>query len=1068
MYNNRTKTEKEEKGVKNMNKVKYFINSYHTRIKAGLVAFSLIMTTGCTALVGPKNNDDDKDHNHTQKPGTTEVGGFDHDHDHEENPVIQEPVKNIEIEIKPGVVIEVDGSLFPNVENLNNDEIKAILDDLEREQKEQGKAPIVDPSINKPETEKPKNPVKPNKPSETDETEKEHKHEFGDWFAYSDELEERVCSCGEIETRDHSYELTKTSYATYSNGTHYVVDTMTCGTCGHNFVKAHKDVCNLEFSGYDDDYEYHTCHECGFVDKVEHNLKETSNDGKIATYTCENEGCNYTTTVDLTKNPEKPNEDNEQTPEKHQHEYSDWVSLNDDLEVRYCLSCGRADTRSHDYGITSTTYINMGESGHKRETVQTCKNCKHEKTTTSKILGHNIVEKDNGDGTITYTCSQSGCDYTKTIQKVDHTTHNWVETSRSIGAPATEDIHYVNVTYTCTIGGEKRTESQKENCTLSEGTTSTKFDSQYHWKESIGTCECGNHINKITDKIAHNITSTVSYENKGDAGHNVITTKKCDCGYISKTSVLEGHNLDNGTTNTDGSVTYKCTSLGCGYTKTVTKEHTEHDWKETGRSIKDPASTETHYVEVSYKCSCGETKTETITESCTMTPGVSTTNYDDNYHWTETKVSCKCGNSKIEVSNKVAHTMGEWKQINDTEEQRSCTGCGHTEKRNIQHSHTWVETGRKVGSPAGDSSHSITISYTCSCGETKTETKTESCTMTSTGNSITKYDASGHWTESQVKCECGNTKNVKSAVTPHDTSNTVTGNPVPYNDTQHRIPTVVKCSCGYSSTPTYTYENHSWKEEDKGTYIQYTCACGAHKEVQKEEHGEHTYRANSVDNGNGTHTTTYTCTNTKGTCNARTYTETVPHSYTSVQDGDVIIYTCNCGASYTEFVDEPVEPPKPVHNHNYRASSSNNGDGTHTTTYTCTSTVGECDNRTYSETVPHSYTSVQDGDVIIYTCNCGASYTEFADDFVEPENKIIASVTSTPSATKVQSTFAGVKSVEEILASAKSVDDILKDIPEVEDILAGTATVDDLIAAQQTDDKDKQTDQGEAYTFKPL
>ncbi len=69
-------------------------------------------------------------------------------------------------------------------------------------------------------------------------------------------------------------------------------------------------------------------------------------------------------------------------------------------------------------------------------------------------------------------------------------------------------------------------------------------------------------------------------------------------------------------------------------------------------------------------------------------------------------------------------------------------------------------------------------------------------------------------------------------------------------------------------------------------------------------HGEHTYRNDgSTDNNDGTHTTTYTCTNVKSTCNARTYTETNPHSYTSYPDGDIMVYRCECGNSYSEFID---------------------------------------------------------------------------------------------------------------------------------------------------------------------
>lgn len=1039
-------------------RVKYFINSYHKNIAAGALALNLLFTSACSALVGNKKDE--------HSPDDFRPGLEDHNHDHGtpiEEPS-KEPVKNIEIEIKPGLIVEVDGSLFPNVDNLDNEEIKAILEDLEQKQKEEGKAPIVDPSIKGSEETKPSIPSKPAGTT----PDANHEHKFGEWEFYDDEKEARNCECGEVESREHKFEHTKTSYATYSDGTHYEVDTFTCGQCGHKVYKAHKENCELRFRDYDNTLEYHICDECQYVAEVEHNMQVTAIDNNIATMACQNEGCLYTNTVDLSeKENDKPGINYPGVPDIpfHKHTFTDWSSLNDNVETRFCKGCGKLESRPHDFETVSTTYENQGDAGHKRLTFEKCKHdsCQHEKSTKSGVLGHSLVTKNNADGSTTYSCDKTGCGYTKTIQNTEHNTHKWVETSRTVVGPATEDIHYLDIAYTCTIGGELRIEHTKENCSITGGVVTTKYDDNSHWTETAGKCECGNAKTVTSPKQAHDKKVTTKYVNTGEAGHYLETNEKCSCGY-NKTikGNVTNHTLDGGKLNADGSTTYKCTAEGCGFTKVDKIEH-EHDWKETGRSVKEPVGAETHNLEISYKCSCGETKSETRIVNCTMKPGPSTTNYDSNFHWTETDSKCECGNTKTIVSNKVTHSMTEWTQINDKEEQRNCTGCGHTEKRNIEHTCVWVETDRKVGSPVGDSSHNVEITYTCSCGKTKTETKTVDCSMSPTGNTVNKYDASGHWTESQVKCSCGNTKNTKSPVAPHDTSHVEKGSPVPYNESQHRIPTVTKCSCGYSSTPTYTYESHSWTEQDKGDYILYTCVCGEQKEVQKEQHGDHHYRVDSLtDNGNGTHTINYTCTNTKGTCNARTYTETVAHSFTSYPDGDIIVYRCDCGYSYSEFIDEPEPEPVPDHDHHYRNDGSkNNGDGTHTTSYTCTSTVGECDKRTYSETSSHSYSSYADGDIMVYRCECGDSYSEFIDDIIVDDNSI-ASVTSKPET-------ASAKSVEDILASSKSVQDILKDAATVEDILSGTASVEDIIAAaQQLDEQSKQDDQGEAYTFRPL
>lgn len=68
---------------------------------------------------------------------------------------------------------------------------------------------------------------------------------------------------------------------------------------------------------------------------------------------------------------------------------------------------------------------------------------------------------------------------------------------------------------------------------------------------------------------------------------------------------------------------------------------------------------------------------------------------------------------------------------------------------------------------------------------------------------------------------------------------------------------------------------------------------------------EHTHRyiakGTPTDNGDGTHTVTYVCQNSG--CDNPTYTESTSHSYTSYVDGDIIIYTCSCGAEYADFID---------------------------------------------------------------------------------------------------------------------------------------------------------------------
>lgn len=65
---------------------------------------------------------------------------------------------------------------------------------------------------------------------------------------------------------------------------------------------------------------------------------------------------------------------------------------------------------------------------------------------------------------------------------------------------------------------------------------------------------------------------------------------------------------------------------------------------------------------------------------------------------------------------------------------------------------------------------------------------------------------------------------------------------------------------------------------------------------------EHNYSPTGItNNGDGTHTVTYKCTNNDYECNAKTKAEIEPHTYTSSEMFGIITYTCACGDSYVEI-----------------------------------------------------------------------------------------------------------------------------------------------------------------------
>lgn len=269
--------------------------------------------------------------------------------------------------------------------------------------------------------------------------------------------------------------------------------------------------------------------------------------------------------VKPTPTPDQKPENNKPVDKHDFHRFGDWVSINDDLEQRTC-PCGAKETRAHKYTAKTTT-----------------------------------VQNKNGTHTIVVTSTCVNCGHKKTISE-------------------TKKCNYSEWTYDAASGLEKRecslchyVETRAHNHDYNK---IVKCDSEYEYK----SCICGQEI-----KVAHNFDKgtlnadgsttykclNCGYEktiekNQEETHHHsykiydwdeTYEYKKCSCGKTTKVK----HELDNGTLNADGSVTYKCKHDDCGFTKTIRKEDPHvHSFK----LVSWDANGET------YKCSCGEVKTD--------------------------------------------------------------------------------------------------------------------------------------------------------------------------------------------------------------------------------------------------------------------------------------------------------------------------------------------------------------------------------------------------------------------------------------------------------------------------
>ena len=280
-----------------------------------------------------------------------------------------------------------------------------------------------------------------------------------------------------------------------------------------------------------------------------------------------------------------------------------------------------------------------------------------------------------------------------------------------------------------------------------------------------------------------------------------------------------------------------------------------HAWREASRT--EPTCTQAGSV--TYTCSCGETRVETIApaghdwgdwkvtqEAHCDTPG------------SREHVCSVCGRTGVEIITAPGHAWDAWETVKEPTcapglERRVCDVCGEEETRDIPATaaHTWG------GWTAGADSHSRTCS---ACGETE-----------SGSHSVTEWLHMGEANHQGICSVCqGSVTNTAAAEWTYT-----------YVDGNTHTKT---CSlCGYEDMSD-TAHTPGYVDNGDGTHTQTACTlCQPDGSGQPEAC---TYGAWQPDTGAGTHT--HTCTLCGGT-------ETESHTWSV--DNDALTAKCDiCGA----------------------------------------------------------------------------------------------------------------------------------------------------------------------------
>ena len=815
-----------------------------------------------------------------------------------------------------------------------------------------------------------------------------------------------TCHCGDTYTADkvaalgHDYKTVVTKPTCTAGG----YTTYTCATCGHSYTAdqvaalghsyksvtvqatctadgsiTHTCACGesytevIKATGHDykaavtaptcteGGYTTYTCH-CGdtyVADEVEalgHTYqakvtKPTCTEDGFTTYTC---ACGHSYTADVV------------AALGHSHKsVTVEATCTTDGSVTYTCVCGDSyveviKAHGHDY-TTVVTVPTCTEAGF---TTHTCATCGHSYTTDKvAALGHSYTSV-----VLAPTCIAEGC----TVHSCTTCGHRYI--SDRVAALG-HDYESVTVAPTCTADG-----SVTYTCHCGEFYVEV-IEALGHNHQAVTveatcavdgsvtyTCHCGDSYAEVIKATGHDHKATVTAPTCNEAGY---TTYTCHCGdsYVADQVAALGHKYESVTVKPacieDGSVTYTC---ACGDSYTEVIKATGHDHKAV---VTAPTCTEAGYT--TYTCACGDTYTAdevqalghdykaVVTEPTCTEAGYTT-------------YTCACGDTY--TADEVQALGHDHKAVVTAP---TCTEDGYT----TYTCHCGDTYTTDVVAALGHDHESVTveatctadgsITYTCHCGDTYVEVikalghdyKTVVTEPTCTEAGYTTYTcaACGHSYTANKVAALGHTY---ESVTVEATC-TVDGS-VTYT-----------CHCGEAYVEVIKAIGHDHKAKvtaptctEEG-YTTYTCHCGDTYTADQVDALGHTYQ---------TKVTAPTCTRdgyTTYACHCGdSYTADVVaalgHSHASVTvkatcavDGSVT-YTCACGDTYVEVIKAA--------GHDHEATvTAPTCTASGYTTYTCH--CGDTYTADQVAALGHSYTCVDEGDCLVYTCSkCSASYTE--------------------------------------------------------------------------------------------
>ncbi len=371
-----------------------------------------------------------------------------------------------------------------------------------------------------------------------------HVHEFSAW-ADVDDVEQRTCVCGEVETRLHEYKEVNKEIIANSDSTHTIRETLECTVCGHEKVNdvveacqfgdsvyqeaSNKDeaVCSLcgnkeekdhehqygDIISFDDTYEVHKC-VCGDELVTTHVIGKNINGDGTVTYVCLHDGCGYSKTASIGDAPVAPGQDDPQ---------------------------GAIDPNERgDWGVDIPGEPTKPTNPSKPSNPNTPSNPSTPSTPSQGVPGTN-----HGGNT---------------------GSHNTPEKHHHDYKLSSYDDTYEHFTCTC---GETLTNKHNIKETVDENGYKYECLNDYCNYEKVHTHE-------------YKLNSTDSENEYWD----------CSCG----NNKVIAHNLQEDILD-DGSIKYTCQNNGCGYSYTKEPTH-EHDYS-TFMGYDDAGET--------YACACGET-----------------------------------------------------------------------------------------------------------------------------------------------------------------------------------------------------------------------------------------------------------------------------------------------------------------------------------------------------------------------------------------------------------------------------------------------------------------------------